>query len=195
MCAQTQRPEGGAALLSRTKACLVRQLAVLGNRPLARGLRHAFRRPIQLALLQGCICAVGFIGLGCLPAQGAGRDGRGNCADSHSHSPTNGYERALSGVWRSSDTAEGAASGRLILGRDRQAKLEPAKQGVGVIDPLRGTWSATAQTLHIEIPSRGGADLLYTLTAHGRTLSVTYENGIRQRFTRQSMHATRRRRT
>jgi hypothetical protein len=194
MRAQTQRRGGSAARPSRTRGCVVRQLALLGEGLFTRGLRCMPRRLVQPTLLKEFICLLGLTGLGWLAIQGAGRDGRGLCGDSRSPPSTNAYERALTGVWHSSDTAEGAAAGMLILGRDRQAKLEPAKQGV-VIEPIKGTWSATAQTLHIEIPNRGGANLLYKLTAHGRVLSVTYVNGIRQRFTRQSNHAVRRQRT
>jgi hypothetical protein len=114
---------------------------------------------------------------------------------SRSPSAKTTYERALAGVWYSNDTADGAASGTLILRRDRKAKLEPARQGAAAFLPLEGTWSATAQTLHIEIPNRGGADLHYTLTDHGRTLDVIYQNGMRQRFRQHSPHPAGRRRT
>jgi hypothetical protein len=139
---------------------------------------------VGVVLLAGCVAAA---------EHPHGSDG---CSAARRSPPLrNTYERVLTGVWHSSDTADGAASGTLVLRRDRKVRLAPARQGAIALRPLEGTWNATAQTLHIEIPDRGGADLLYTLTRHGRILNVTYQNGVRQRFRRQLAQPAGKRRT
>lgn len=110
---------------------------------------------------------------------------RGLCASVHARSPRNTYERALTGVWRSSDTTHGAAPGILTLRRDRKAVLAPATLGYIRPAPLEGGWSATANTLRIDIPGRGGADVVYSLNRRRHTLNLRYQNGMEQLFHRQ----------
>lgn len=84
---------------------------------------------------------------------------------------------ALTGNWKSINADGNALPGTIELRADGHAVLAPQGQ-----PRLEGTWRTKGADLMLDMPPYGVAQMQYAVNAKGLTL--TYENGVKQRFTK-----------
>ena len=83
----------------------------------------------------------------------------------------------VTGVWVSKESSASLTPGTLTLTKDGKASLAPSGY-----EPLNGKYKADAKFIDIEIQDKGKASLAYVLK--GNQLTVEYENGSVQHFTK-----------
>jgi hypothetical protein len=84
----------------------------------------------------------------------------------------------LVGVWKSATAQDGALEGSLVLNKDRTLLLQAKDQ-----PEYTGTWAVSKPgVLKLEIPEAGASEMAFR--RKGATLTLTYDNGNTQVFTR-----------
>lgn len=86
---------------------------------------------------------------------------------------------ALTGTWKSVNAEGKALPGVIELRTDGSAVLAPEGE-----TRLEGTWATEKSNLVLTMPPYGTASMEYSLDKKGLTL--TYENGVKQRFIKKS---------
>lgn len=85
----------------------------------------------------------------------------------------------LAGHWKSVNADGHALPGTIELRADGHAVLAPEGQ-----PRMEGIWHTKGADLTLEMPPYGTAQMQYALNAKGLTL--TYENGVKQRFVKET---------